>query len=127
MTFFMKVSEYSSLEIISIFISLWAISLCLRIIYYTTMHLWSNTIVEGKKPIQKELEIESNNLKKEFFQYVFVSRNMWICGKLKNIQTTLVILPKNIIRSISGMVNSLVFSNRHCKNLLQNSKEIQGH
>ena len=95
--------EYNDHTSIIVLVSLWLISLVLRILYYTTLHLWSNVIVAGKVPIKKDLK----NVQ-EFFQYVFMSRNTWICGSLKNIQTTLIILPKNIIESISKLSQDLI-------------------
>jgi hypothetical protein len=97
-----------------ILVSLWLISLFLRILYYTTLHMWSSVIVAGKTPIPKKLK---NNKLQEFFQYVFMSRNIWICGSLKHIQTTLFILPKNIIESISSVGEDL---NTEFKKTLQN-------
>ena len=41
-------------------------------------------------------------IQKGFFKYVFVSRNTWILGRLKHIETTLIVLPKTIIEAIKG-------------------------
>ena len=41
-------------------------------------------------------------IQKGFFKYVFVSRNTWILGQLKHIETTLIVLPKTIIEAIKG-------------------------
>ena len=100
---FKEYNDQGELTFIIVLVSLWLISLVLRILYYITLHLWSNVIVAGKVPIKKDLK----NVQ-EFFQYVFMSRNTWICGSLKNIQTTLIILPKNIIESISKLGQDLI-------------------
>ena len=42
-------------------------------------------------------------IQKGFFKYVFVSRNTWILGQLKHIETTLIVLPKTIIEAIKGL------------------------
>ena len=44
-------------------------------------------------------------IQKGFFKYVFVSRNTWILGRLKHIETTLIVLPKTIIEAIKGIIN----------------------
>ena len=94
---------------IAVIISFTVIALILRIVYYTIMHVWSNVIVTGKKLMRRELEDDDPNvtnaadaIRNAFFQYVFVTRNTWICGSLKNIQTTLLILPKQVIERITG-------------------------
>ena len=96
--------------IIAVIVSLWELAKFSRILYYTTMHVWSKTIRSEKRPIRKELEgkqmtsNQNNGMKaiqKNFFQYVFISRNTWICGSLNHIQTTLIILPKAIIEAIT--------------------------
>ena len=107
-----EVYEFDSKQnstFIAVIISFTLIALILRIIYYTLMHVWSNIIIAGKKLIRKELEDDRPNeetrsdaIRKAFFQYVFVTRNTWICGALKNIQTTLLILPKTVIQRITG-------------------------
>jgi hypothetical protein len=45
---------------------------------------------------------QSSNLHSRFFRYVFISRNTWILGSLKHIETTLIVLPKRIIEAIKG-------------------------
>ena len=42
------------------------------------------------------------DLHSRFFRYVFISRNTWILGSLKHIETTLIVLPKRIIEAIKG-------------------------
>ena len=90
---------------------LWVIGLLLRILYYTRLHIWSDTILADKLPTRKELDkhnlVDDAKIQENFFQYVFMSRNTWICGSLKNIQTTLVILPKTIIEKITGQHKDL--------------------
>ena len=82
---------------VCIIVLLWVIGLLLRILYYTRLHIWSDVILQDKLPTRKELDkhnhIDDSKIQENFFQYVFMSRNTWICGSLKNIQTTLVILP----------------------------------
>ena len=51
-------------------------------------------------------------IQKGFFKYVFVSRNTWILGRLKHIETTLIVLPKTIIEAIKGIMN-IMNSNSH--------------
>ena len=98
--------EYENIVFIAVIISLWEFATFLRVLYYNTLHVWSNIIRVGKKPIRKEMELESNRhsdtIHKNFFQYVFLSRNTWMFGSLKHIQTTLIILPKTIIDGIAG-------------------------
>ena len=101
---FKEYNDQGELTFTILLVSLWLISLVLKILYYIKLHMWSNVIVAGKVPIQKDLK----NVQ-EFFQYVFMSRNTWICGSLKNIQTTLIILPKNIIESISKLSQDLIY------------------
>ena len=50
-------------------------------------------------------------IQKGFFKYVFVSRNTWILGRLKHIETTLIVLPKTIIEAIKGSF----YKNKHKK------------
>ena len=94
-----------------IIVSLWVIGLLLRILYYTRLHIWSDVILDDKLPKRKELDkhnrVDDAKIQENFFQYVFMSRNTWICGSLKNIQTTLVILPKTIIEKITGQHKDL--------------------
>ena len=44
------------------------------------------------------------------FQYVFISRNMWVLGSLKHIETTLIVLPKKIIEAIKGRGQDLEYN-----------------
>jgi hypothetical protein len=96
---------------VCIIVLLWVIGLLLRILYYTRLHIWSDVILQDKLPTRKELDkhnhIDDAKIQENFFQYVFMSRNTWICGSLKNIQTTLVILPKTIIEKITGQHKDL--------------------
>ena len=50
-------------------------------------------------------------IQKGFFKYVFVSRNTWILGRLKHIETTLIVLPKTIIEAIKGIMNIMRSNN----------------
>ena len=109
---------------VAVIISFTLIALVLRILYYTLMHVWSNVIISGKKLIRKELEDDCPNeetrsdaIRNAFFQYVFVTRNTWICGALKNIQTTLLIMPKTVIARITG----------HGEDLDHEAKELLKH
>ena len=94
-----------------IIVLLWVIGLLLRILYYTRLHIWSDVILQDKLPTRKELDkhnhVDDAKIQENFFQYVFMSRNTWICGSLKNIQTTLVILPKTIIEKLTGQHKDL--------------------
>ena len=49
-------------------------------------------------------------IQKGFFKYVFVSRNTWILGRLKHIETTLIVLPKTIIEAIKGRGQDLEYN-----------------
>ena len=79
------------------------------------MHVWRNVIISGKKLIRREIKPKSNQQKedpndaslaivgsKQFFKYVFISRNTWILGYVKHIEITLIVLPKRIIDMIRG-------------------------
>ena len=104
-------SKVSLSQLVLIIVSFWVIGLLLRILYYTQLHIWRDVILEDKLPTRKELEkhnhVDDAKIQENFFQYVFMSRNTWICGSLKNIQTTLVILPKTIIEKITGQHKDL--------------------
>lgn len=43
-------------------------------------------------------------------QYVFISRNTWVLGSLKHIETTLIVLPKRIIEAIKGRGQDLEYN-----------------
>ena len=99
---------------IHVIVSTWVIALVLRILYYSLLHVWSNYIVTGKELIRKELEDDNldeantaDTIRNAFFQYVFIARNTWICGSLKHIQATFIILPKSIIECITGQGEDL--------------------
>lgn len=110
-----KVKEFKETEkqhpnstFIYIILSTWVIAFVLRILYYSLLHVWSNYIVTGKELIRKELEDDNpdednaaDTIRNAFFQYVFIARNTWICGSLKHIQATFIILPKSIIECIT--------------------------
>ena len=87
---------------IFIILTLTLIALSLRLIYYGVLHVWSNVIRSGKKLIRREIKGAKTNddtlqLSTNFFKYVFIARNTWILGKLKHIETTLIVLPTRII------------------------------
>ena len=87
---------------IFIILTLTLIALSLRLIYYGVLHVWSNVIRSGKRLIRREIKGAKTNddtlqLSTNFFKYVFITRNTWILGKLKNIETTLIVLPTRII------------------------------
>ena len=87
---------------IFIILTLTLIALSLRLIYYGVLHVWSNVIRSGKRLIRREIKGAKTNddtlqLSTNFFKYVFIARNTWILGKLKHIETTLIVLPTRII------------------------------
>ena len=91
------------------------IALILRILYYSFLHMWSNYIVAQKRLIEKELDDDNldedntaDQIRNAFFQYVFITRNTWVCGSLKHIQTTLLVLPKGIIECIKEQGQDMV-------------------
>ena len=110
----------SNLYIILAIVILMLVALSLRLVYYSVMHVWSNVIWESKKLHRKELtdktpDIVDNPIdkltiegRKEFFKYVFVCRNTWLLGDLKNIEVTLAVLPKWIIENIREYWQHLV-------------------
>ena len=100
---------------ISVIVIMALISVLLRLIYYLLLHVWSSVILSDKKLLKKELQekkqIEvpepdnlitehTDKIQKKFFKYVFVQRNTWILGKLKNIHITLIVLPKELVEGI---------------------------
>ena len=106
--------QHPNATFIYVIVSTWVIALVLRILYYSLLHVWSNYIVTGKELIRKELEDENpdkdntaDTIRNAFFQYVFIARNTWICGSLKHIQATFIILPKSIIECITGQGQDL--------------------
>ena len=85
---------------IFIILTLTLIALSLRLIYYGVLHVWSNVIRSGKELIRREIKsakTSDDTLSTNFFKYVFIARNTWILGKLKHIETTLIVLPTRII------------------------------
>ena len=106
--------QHPNATFIYVIVSTWVIALVLRILYYSLLHVWSNYIVTGKELIRKELEDENpdkdnaaDTIRNAFFQYVFIARNTWICGSLKHVQATFIILPKSIIECITGQGQDL--------------------
>ena len=87
---------------VSVILALNFLALGLKLFYYTVMHVWNNVIISGKKLTRREFVRSSDNLHSRFFRYVFVTRNTWILGRLKHIETTLLVLPKRIIEQIKG-------------------------
>ena len=87
------------------------------------MHVWRNVIFRGKKLIRREIKPKSDQQKeenpndttltivgsKQFFKYVFISRNTWILGFVKHIEITLIVLPKRIIDMIRGRGQDLEY------------------
>ena len=97
-----QTKEVQSKKALFIFIilTLTCIALSLRLIYYGVLHVWSNVIRSGKKLIRREIEgaeTSDDNFATNFFKYVFIARNTWILGKLRHIETTLIVLPTRII------------------------------
>ncbi len=76
------------------------------------MHVWRNVILTGKKLIRQEIINDDSNtgIQQKFFKYVFISRNTWILGSLKHIETTLIVLPKRIIEAIKGRGQDLEYN-----------------
>ena len=66
----------------------------------------------GSSSNLKSSRQKAAKIQKGFFKYVFVSRNTWILGRLKHIETTLIVLPKTIIEAIKGIMN-IMNSNSH--------------
>jgi hypothetical protein len=102
--------------LITVILSLSLLSVFLRIFNYIVMHVWRNVILTGKKLIRQEIkedtEQDQNNagIQHRFFKYVFISRNTWILGELKHIETTLIVLPKRIIEAIKGRGQDLEYN-----------------
>ena len=107
----MKELNFTTTSLVIAVMSL--ISLILRLVYYTIMHIWSNVIIVGKKLIRKDFEETKHDLEElrpvqqRFFKYVFISRNTWILGKLKHVEITLMVLPKEIIDCIKNLGGDL--------------------
>lgn len=114
--------------LVSVIIVLSMIALSLKLFYYFVIHVWSRLIVTGKKLIRQEIKDfggnqenvsnlngvgqtqGSTNIQSRFFKYVFISRNTWILGKLKHIETTVIVLPKKIIEAIKGRGQDLEYN-----------------
>lgn len=123
---------------VSVILVLNFFALGLKLFYYTVMHVWNNVIISGKKLTRREFtrtETENaDNIHSRFFRYVFISRNTWILGRLKHIETTLIVLPKRIIEQIKGRGQDLddnlrdvtrqVADNRSWLNALKNPREF---
>ena len=67
----------------------------------------------GSSSNLKSSRQKAAKIQKGFFKYVFVSRNTWILGRLKHIETTLIVLPKTIIEAIKGIMNILSNNNHN--------------
>ncbi|TRY73782.1 hypothetical protein TCAL_16897 [Tigriopus californicus] len=90
---------------ISVILILSFVALGLKLLYYTCLHVWNNVILTGKKLERREFTNttdKDNQIQSRFFKYVFISRNTWILGSLKHIETTLIVLPNRIIEAIKG-------------------------
>ena len=88
---------------ISVVFTLSTLAFILRLTYYNILHVWNNVILSGKKLIRQEIITgDESNIQNRFFKYVFISRNTWILGSLKHIETTLLVLPTRIIDALKG-------------------------
>ena len=98
--------------IVSVILVLSFLALGLKLVYYLIMHVWSKVIWSGKKLMKKEFgkRNNQNNIHNRFFKYVFISRNTWILGKLRHIETTLIVLPTSIIEAIKGRGQDLEYN-----------------
>ena len=57
-------------------------------------------IKAGSKTIYKNQSEDKKHFFCRFVEYVFISTNSWFLGKLKTVKTTLIILPRSLIRQI---------------------------
>ena len=113
--------------LVTVIIVLSVFAVSLKLFYYNVMHVWRNVIVTGKKPIKQEIKdlsdnnprelssqgissSQGSNIQNRFFKYVFISRNTWILGNLKHIETTIIVLPKKIIEAIKGRGQDLEYN-----------------
>lgn len=122
---------YIEITIIVLYIT----ALALRITYYTVMHVWSNVIWSSKRLRRvdfdkgEEDDVDNKNrteigaetervmirTHKKFFRYVFICRNTWILGKVKNVEITLAILPKWIIDNMRSWGENVLFASEHIR------------
>ena len=117
-------------------------ALLLRITYYAVMHVWSNVIWSSKRLRRREVEtkderdgpreggggmrevhIDMENMKirtqKKFFKYVFVCKNTWILGNVKNVQITLFILPKWIIDNLKSIGENILINSEKARDSIR--------
>eukprot|EP00092_Neocalanus_flemingeri_P005491 GFUD01005921.1.p1 GENE.GFUD01005921.1~~GFUD01005921.1.p1 ORF type:complete len:1477 (-),score=243.09 GFUD01005921.1:84-4514(-) len=92
------------------------LSLVLKFFYYDVLHIWSNTIFTmtriKSQPFQfmggaETYDTENGETHTRFVEYVFISSNSWFLGKLKTVKTTILILPKRLIKMIEGQGTQL--------------------
>ena len=97
-----------------IVLSMTILALILKFFYYNVLHIWSNTIFTATRIKSQPFEFlgssksyvtqtdndEDDRQQSRFVEYVFLSSNSWFLGKLKTVKTTLMILPRSLIRMI---------------------------
>ena len=92
------------------------LALLLKFFYYDVLHIWSNTIFTMTRIRSQPFEFmggsesyttENGETHSRFVEYVFISPNSWFLGKLKTVKTTIMILPKHLIRMIEGQGKKL--------------------
>ena len=79
------------------------------------MHVWSNVIWSSKTVHRKEMTdavanqvYETEGTLRDFFRCVFVCPNTWLLGELKNVEVTLIVLPKWIIENMKKYGQDLI-------------------
>jgi len=91
-------------------------ALILKFFYYDVLHIWSNTIFTmtriKSQPFEflgssKSYDTANGESNSRFVEYVFISPNSWFLGKLKTVKTTIMILPKQLIKMIEGQGKQL--------------------
>ena len=91
------------------------LALVLKFFYYNVLHIWRNTIFTTTRlqsqpftagPASKyQTDVEQSEHR--FVEFVFVSSNAWFLGRLKNIKTTIMILPASLLTMIEGQGKQL--------------------
>ena len=94
-------------------------ALILKFFYYNVLHIWRNTIftttrlqsqpftLGGHSKKYDEGGMDQDQTDYRFVEYVFVSSNAWVLGKLKTIKTTIMILPKSLLTMIESQGKQL--------------------
>ena len=91
------------------------------------MHVWRNVIRSGKKLYRREIKPKSDQQKgdnpndttltiketlgsKQFFKYVFISRNTWILGFVKHIEITLIGKKKHALEKYDHFTLNIILA-----------------